>query len=408
VRCTNKATGALLAQGRGGSITVNVAPAQNVLCVITNETGTLTVVKDVVPNGSAGRFNLLIDGVVEAANVGDNGSVTRSVPLGRHTVGEAADTGTNLTRYQTSIVCKDATGTVRAFGPGTSIPVSIATGQAMTCTIRNVATPCSGPIVQRRSATAEWSARVVLPTSPDAELFRFGAQFTYCFDGTTAEVERGAAFGSVDAGLDTAVLAALGFELEYDPSEEFITFSRNTGRATGDFEFIFDSTVLIDKLGLRDRAQKILVDKLGKRLSKIIERHGYEDEFAFAVADAAAEISHNISAAFLKQLNKLDKVLPGAAATYVRDYVMDKVDGALEEWRNSVTVALSSDQFVNKTADEIGSALFDGLFEIIRSKLIFEFSVWTPEATLTVSPSGTPSWSIGGFNNLQLTIRRER
>ena len=61
-------------------------------CTITNErqTGDLTVVKDLAPSDDSGRFDLLVDGSVEADGVGNGGS-TGAVELetGYHSVAEA-------------------------------------------------------------------------------------------------------------------------------------------------------------------------------------------------------------------------------------------------------------------------------------------------------------------------------
>lgn len=91
----------------------------------------LTVVKQLVPATDAGKFNLLIDSVVKAANVGDGGSTgARQVTLGSHTVSETAGTGTTLSEYVTTITCNGSSSS------GTSKTVSFASGDSdKTCTI---------------------------------------------------------------------------------------------------------------------------------------------------------------------------------------------------------------------------------------------------------------------------------
>jgi hypothetical protein len=89
----------------------------------------LTVTKNLVPATDAGRFNLLIDTAVKAANVGDGGTTgPQQVTMGSHTVSETAGTSTTLSEYVTAIggACA-ANGTV-----------SFASGDSdKTCTITN-------------------------------------------------------------------------------------------------------------------------------------------------------------------------------------------------------------------------------------------------------------------------------
>jgi hypothetical protein len=93
----------------------------------------LTVVKQLVPAADAGKFNLLIDGVVKAVNVGDGGSTgAQQVTLGNHTVSETAGTSTTLSEYVTAITCNGSSSS------GTSTTVSFASGDSdKTCTITN-------------------------------------------------------------------------------------------------------------------------------------------------------------------------------------------------------------------------------------------------------------------------------
>ena len=79
------------------------------------ESGTIEVVKEVIPADNSGLFNLLIDGQAHASNVGDLGTTgpvtvtagTNLNPGEDHTVSETAGTGTLLADYDTSIECVD-------------------------------------------------------------------------------------------------------------------------------------------------------------------------------------------------------------------------------------------------------------------------------------------------------------
>ena len=119
----------------GGS--VNITYNQHVVCTITNtrKTGTLTVTKDLTRPGDPGLFNLLIDGAVKAADVGDNGSTGQvTLNTGSHTFAEAAGTGTSLADYQSSSSC---------VAGGESVPIDdgsvmIGEDEDVVCTITNV------------------------------------------------------------------------------------------------------------------------------------------------------------------------------------------------------------------------------------------------------------------------------
>src|SRR3954462_7150215 len=79
-----------------GSVSLKVHWYEQVKCWFTNTkntpppppTGTLKVTKKLVPATDSGKFNLLIDGVAKAPNVGDGGTTgTQTVNTGVHTVG---------------------------------------------------------------------------------------------------------------------------------------------------------------------------------------------------------------------------------------------------------------------------------------------------------------------------------
>jgi uncharacterized repeat protein (TIGR01451 family) len=110
-------------------------------CVISQpSSGKLVVVKHLVPSSDPGLFNLQVDGVTKATNVGDNGTTGVLVyPDTTHTVGETAGTSTSLSGYSSSISCRDlnGTGNVIASGNGTSLQVALADKADVVCTITN-------------------------------------------------------------------------------------------------------------------------------------------------------------------------------------------------------------------------------------------------------------------------------
>jgi hypothetical protein len=98
-----------------GSVSLKVHWYEQVKCWFTNTkdtppppTGTIKVTKKLVPATDSGKFNLLIDGVAKASDVGDGGTTgTQTVAIGQHTVAESAGTGTSLSDYDASLSCVD-------------------------------------------------------------------------------------------------------------------------------------------------------------------------------------------------------------------------------------------------------------------------------------------------------------
>lgn len=90
----------------------------------------LTVTKVLVPPTDPGRFNLLVDGVARATNVGNGTTGPRLVGAGQHTVTETAGAGTSLTDYTVTIG-----GDCDASGRITLWP-----GDQATCTVTNRST----------------------------------------------------------------------------------------------------------------------------------------------------------------------------------------------------------------------------------------------------------------------------
>jgi prealbumin domain-containing protein len=132
-----------------GSVSLKVHWYEQVKCWFTNTkntpppppTGTLKVTKKLVPATDGGKFNLLIDGVAKATNVGDGGTTgTQTVNTGAHTVGESAGTSTSLSNYDSTLSCVD-----KAHGgaPDNDGSVQVDAGDAWECVITNTrkATP---------------------------------------------------------------------------------------------------------------------------------------------------------------------------------------------------------------------------------------------------------------------------
>jgi hypothetical protein len=180
-----------------GPLNVNVGAGQSVLCTITNTrgAGTLTVVKALEPSSDPGRFDLQIDGVTKRAGAGNgDGTGPIAVTAGIRTVGEAAVAPTNAARYTTGVECRNGGGTVVAAGSTTGpLDVPVASGAAITCTIRNVIRP--RVTVVKRLVPADDAGRFDLNVG--ATLVRAGAG-----DGQNGTVEVG--YGSNVTVSETA------------------------------------------------------------------------------------------------------------------------------------------------------------------------------------------------------------
>jgi hypothetical protein len=124
-----------------GSVSLKIHWYEQVKCWFTNTkntpppTGTIKVTKKLLPAGDSGKFNLLIDGQVEAPSVGDGGTTgTKTVSLGAHTVGESAGVATSLSNYDATLSCAE---TAHGGGPDTDGTVLVAAGDAWECVITN-------------------------------------------------------------------------------------------------------------------------------------------------------------------------------------------------------------------------------------------------------------------------------
>jgi Prealbumin-like fold domain len=121
-----------LTAGTGGSTEVHDVTA---FALSATASSTLRVTKHLIPSYDPGRFNLQIDGVTQAANIGDTGTTGPiTVSAGDHTISETAGANTILdaNHYTTQISCSNG-----ATGHGTSLTVHVKQGSNLTCTITN-------------------------------------------------------------------------------------------------------------------------------------------------------------------------------------------------------------------------------------------------------------------------------
>jgi len=150
---------------------------------------TIQVKKVLIPSTDTGTFNLQIDGTTYATG-GDGADTT---PIAKsasstgtsHTVGETGAGGTLLSNYTSSISCSNG-----ASGTGTSLVISLFTGQNIVCTITNT-----------RKATLKVDKICVPTTDPG----RFNLRVDGANWGTGANAACGGTTGAVtvSTGLHT-------------------------------------------------------------------------------------------------------------------------------------------------------------------------------------------------------------
>ncbi|MDP1846264.1 MAG: hypothetical protein Q8K79_00615, partial [Solirubrobacteraceae bacterium] len=122
-------------QSRSADCSGTLAIGDKKTCTITNtrKTGTITVVKDLIPSTDDGRFDLEVDSTVVKQDAADGGTGSREVTTGTHTVSEVAGSAGSLGNYAKGISCSNEQGGSGA-GP---IDVTVTDGAEITCTITN-------------------------------------------------------------------------------------------------------------------------------------------------------------------------------------------------------------------------------------------------------------------------------
>ncbi len=129
------------------SVSVYVAPGENVVCTFTNtrDTGFIKVQKEIFPEDDDGLFDLSVDETVvkENASDGDDSGWVRVV-TGTHEISEVAGTGTDMSNYDSMYMCwknYEMSDPNAQFdwvnGEGTSTEVSVSKGLYIVCSFYN-------------------------------------------------------------------------------------------------------------------------------------------------------------------------------------------------------------------------------------------------------------------------------
>ncbi|KKQ92426.1 MAG: hypothetical protein UU16_C0006G0028 [Candidatus Woesebacteria bacterium GW2011_GWA2_40_7] len=116
-------------------------PSDCIVASTASQTGFLEVKKVLDPTSDTGKFDLQIDGTTYAFDATHNGTTgEKIVDADSHTVSETAGTGTTLSNYTSSVVCRDTNGTgsvVSTTGSAPSWTVGVGNGDDIVCTITN-------------------------------------------------------------------------------------------------------------------------------------------------------------------------------------------------------------------------------------------------------------------------------
>lgn len=111
--------------------------------------GVITVVKRLIPSDDDGLFNLTIDGVTFATEVGDGGS-TGPVGLapGSHVISDVVVGPVGQEAYASRVACTSG-GELVAAGPGANLVVILEPRQRINCVVTNVRRP-GGVVISNR------------------------------------------------------------------------------------------------------------------------------------------------------------------------------------------------------------------------------------------------------------------
>ncbi len=116
----------------------NSDPSDCIFASTASQTGKLEVIKNLVPASDSGKFNLQIEGVTYASDVGNGGTTgEKIVSTGNRVFAETAGTQTNLASYTSSVQCVNSAGTIISTTGTNPWTVNVANNADVVCTITN-------------------------------------------------------------------------------------------------------------------------------------------------------------------------------------------------------------------------------------------------------------------------------
>lgn len=123
-----------------GPLDVDVDKDDDIVCTIANtlKTGTLEIVKDVVPNDESTNWNIIVEGPTTFSDsfVGDDTTGAKTVNPGSYKITETAGSSTSLSNYDSSWVCT-INGNPAVSGEGTVAEIGVGKNDAAVCTFTN-------------------------------------------------------------------------------------------------------------------------------------------------------------------------------------------------------------------------------------------------------------------------------
>jgi hypothetical protein len=199
----------------GGSVTTSGGKQTVPLKFQGKPTGTITIVKDLIPAADPGTFNLRLAGATLATGGDGTSTGAQTMLQGTYSMGETGAGGTSLADYTSQIVCQNGTDPALPPVVGTSTTVDVSGGDAWVCTITNTrktAPPTTGTIMVNK----------VL--SPGTDPGTFNLEVDGVTAGTGATVGNGGTTGAVAvtaAGHTVSESGAGGTSLsDYDSTVE--------------------------------------------------------------------------------------------------------------------------------------------------------------------------------------------
>ena len=280
---------------RSADCTGTLAVGDAKTCTITNtrKTGTITVVKDLIPSADSGRFDLRIDGSVVRANAGDgDGSGAVEVNTGTHTVSEVAGNAGVLADYVSSIACSNGAS---AAGSG-PLDVAVTSGADITCTVTNTrkATVTVRKVTETADAATQFAFASGLPATAGPPAIAADGSFSLR-DGT--QVTTKVAPGAYPVSENDP--KAQGYKLTGLSCTESAT--QNTTVATGDAIATARNATINAEAGETITCtftnRKIVAQPIVVKAGDAIAYHGDVVSYSFSVTNTGNTPLHNVSVA---------------------------------------------------------------------------------------------------------------
>lgn len=201
--------------------------------------GQLEVRIQVLPATDSGYFNLAIDGIIYATDVGNGGTTGKqTVTAGVHTVGEGAGAQTDLDDYLRGLSCTE-TNSGATWTPGVTGEVNVDVGDDVVCTYTNIrrggiriVKEVIGVSGADWAFSSSWLGAFTLPASGGQQDFIRMAPGAYTVSEAAVAGWSLAGVACTDPDNGTAVnLAARSAAIDLDPGETVVCIFQNIADA---------------------------------------------------------------------------------------------------------------------------------------------------------------------------------